>query len=314
MIRAGRLSTVAWLVTTVVVMAGGPAVVIAQQTTSLPCGDLGRTLGGHATLNDDGVCRVTLPRGDLDVMLLGAALPTGMGLTSWAAFLPTTGGASMVMGDLALTSHELPEVQRGLEQAGIRITAVHRHMLGEEPTMSFMHYMGLGEPQELALGLRHALARAPSALGDRVTAGGGGTRTGVVAGTSCSRIRRILGGAEQNTDEGPGYCKVSMPRSDLSVRVDGTLVPASMGVGSWFAFRETEDGRAAVIAGDMALTQEQVNPAIAALARRGIDVVALHNHMLFDEPRVMFFHFQERGDPVELAEGLRAGLDAAGLP
>src|SRR5690606_9381806 len=158
---------------------------------------------------------------------------------------------------------------------------------------------GLGEPQELALGLRHALARAPRALGARVAAGGGGTRTRVVAGTSCSRIPRILGGDEQNTHEGRGSCKGSMPRSGISVRVDGTRVPASMGVGSWVAFRETEAGRAAVIAGDMALTQEQVNPAIAALARRGADVVALHNHMLFDEPRVMFFHFQERGDPVE---------------
>ncbi len=91
----------------------------------------------------------------------------------------------------------------------------------------------------------------------------------------------------------------------------GVPIPPSLGIASWFAFQQTEDVRDAVIAGDMALREEQVNPAIAALRENGIDVVVLHNHMIGEEPRILFFHFQARGNPVRLAEGLRAGIDAA---
>jgi hypothetical protein len=101
------------------------------------------------------------------------------------------------------------------------------------------------------------------------------------------------------------------PRPQGEVRMEGHAVPPSMGIGSWFAFRETRDGREAVIAGDMALLEAQVNPAISALREHGIEVVVLHNHMLMEEPRIAFFHFQARGAPEALARGLRAGIDAA---
>lgn len=288
------------------------------------CEELGSLLGGSASASGD-VCRVTFPRADLTVRLLGATLPAGMGLTAWAAFAPAGERGSIVMGDLALKGGELQPVMASLRENGLRVTAVHRHMVGESPAMSFMHYLGIGEAGELARSLAAALDAAPAIPRRAGGAGRGGrgegaegtaggrARPGIVAGTPCEEIARILGGDPAAADAGPGYCKVSLPRSDLDVRVDGIPVPASLGIGSWFAFRETEDGGAAVIAGDMALTQEQVNSAIAALRERGIEVVALHNHMLFDEPRVVFFHFQARGAPGELARGLAAGLEAAGL-
>ncbi|MBW3661227.1 MAG: DUF1259 domain-containing protein, partial [Gemmatimonadetes bacterium] len=260
---------------------------------------------------DGATCRVTFPRGDLSVRLLGAELPAGMGLTAWAAFHPAGSKGAIVMGDLALTSEELGPVTAGLRENGLAITAIHRHMLGESPAMSFVHYLGIGPPDSLAGRLRAALDRAGRPFGGPASPTGG--EPGVVAGVDCDAIADALGADPAGADRGPGYCKVSLPRDDLSVTVDGIPVPASMGISSWFAFRQTADGEAAVIAGDMALLEDGVNPAVAALREAGIEVVALHNHMLFDEPTVYFFHFQARGAPLELARGLRAGLEAAGI-
>lgn len=282
------------------------------------CEELAEILGSPGTASGD-VCRVTFPRSDLEVRLLGAILPPGMGLTSWAAFAPAGGRGAIVMGDLALTGEELPAVMSGLRENGIRVTAVHRHMMGEMPSMSYMHYLGIGPADSLARALRDALGRISSARGgarEGVSGPPTAARTGeagIVAGVACDSLARALGVATEDAGTGPGYCKVSRPRSDLEVRVDGLAVPPSLGVGSWFAFRETAEGDAAVVTGDMVLTQERVNPAIGALRRNGVEVVALHNHMLHDDPRMMFFHFQVRGAPAELAEGLRAGLEAAGL-
>lgn len=302
--------------------AAGPSAAREAAVAGAPpgarCETLGSALRGAAAASGD-LCRVTFPRGDLPVRLLGATLPAGMGLTSWAAFAPAGARGAIVMGDLALTAEELGPVMAGLVGHGLRVTAVHRHMSGERPPMSFMHYIGVGPADSLALGLAAALEAAPSARGAAPAPAAGRTRevgeatTGVVAGTPCEDFARALGGDPAAADRGPGYCKVSLPRSDLELRVDGVGVPAALGIGSWFAFRETDDGSGAVIAGDLALTQDQVNPAIGALREAGIEVVALHNHMLFDEPRVMFFHFQGRGAPAALAGGLAAGLRAAGI-
>lgn len=279
------------------------------------CDELASVLNGAGSASGD-LCRVTFPRRDLSVTLLGATLPTGMGLTSWAAFAPAGARGAVVMGDLALTAAELPDVMAGLRANGLSVTAVHRHMSGEAPAMSFMHYLGFGPADSLARALAATLDASPGARG----AGGPATgaagqdtaESGVVVGIPCDELASTLGADPASADRGPGYCKVSLPRTDLDVRVDGQSVPAALGIASWFAFRQTSDGAAAVIAGDMALTGEQVNPAIGALRDAGIDVVALHNHMLFDQPHVVFFHFQARGAPRELARGLAAGLEAAG--
>jgi hypothetical protein len=286
----------------------GAATATAQD--GLPCDQLGSIIGGRAQLSN-GICRVNLPRGDLDVSLLGAKLPTGMGLTSWAAFHAVEPGVSMVMGDLALTPRELPQVMSGLRENGLEVAAVHRHMLGETPSVVFMHYMGTGDPVELARKLDASLQRAPSAKGRAPAASAPGSQQGSVAGTPCNRIEQILGAPSGSADTGAGYCKITLPRPAGEVSMMGVPVPPALGIASWFAFKQTEDGNEAVIAGDMALREEQVNPAIAALRQNGVEVVVLHNHMMGEEPRIMFFHFQARGNPIRLAEGLRAGIDAA---
>lgn len=307
----------------VVAMVGIRTLPAAASATPEPspgdrCDELAGILGGASTVTGE-VCRIAFPRSDLEVRLLGATLPPSMGLTSWAAFSPAGERGSIVMGDLALTSAELPRIMTGLRENGILVTAVHRHMLGESPPMSFMHYLGVGADVELARGLRAAMDRAPTSRGaanPNSPEPPGATRTGregIVAGAACDSIARVLDTDPTTAARGPGYCKVSRPRSGLDVQVHGIPVSAASGIGSWFAFRETDSGTAAVVTGDMALTEEQVNPAIRVLRASGIDVAALHNHMLFEQPGVMFFHFQGRESPLELANGLRAGLDAAGL-
>lgn len=296
--------------------AGGETAAPAP-APSESCDRLAATLGSAGSSSGD-VCRVTFPRSDLTVTLRDATLPPAMGLTSWAAFGPAGDRGAVVMGDLALTSEELPAVMAGLRANGIRVTAVHRHMLGETPPMSFTHYLGIGPADSLARALRSAMDRAPSSRGaarEGVAGPPAAARSGepgTVAGVACEALARTLATDPVEAATGPGFCKVSRPRTDLEVTVDGVPVDASMGVGSWFAFRETEGGDAAVLTGDMALTEERVNPAVRALLEADIEVVALHNHMLLEEPRVIFFHFQARGAPAELAEGLRAGLEAAG--
>lgn len=301
------IASLAWLV---------PSSISAQPPAE-QCEELGAILEGRATAGNE-VCRVSFPRDDLAVTLLGAVLPPDMGLTSWAAFADAGERGAVVAGDLALTSEELPAVVSGLRENDLRITAVHRHMMGESPGMSFVHYLGFGPAEELAAALRATLAGMPPTgglpAGLEVEPPWESGREGVVAGVECGDLAGTLGVDPAAANTGPGYCKVSIPRADLDVAVEGMPVPAALGIGSWFAFRETTDGGEAVVTGDFALTEERVNDAVEPLQRAGIGIVAFHNHMLGEEPRVVFFHFQARGEPHELARGLRAGLEAAGLP
>lgn len=290
---------------------------ISGQPPAERCEELGAILEGRASAKDQ-VCRVSFPRDDLAVTLLGAFLPPDMGLTSWAAFADAGERGAVVAGDLAVTSEELPAVVSGLRENDFRITAVHRHMLGESPETSFAHYLAFGPAEELAQALRATLAGMPPTgglpAGLEVELPWESGRKGIVAGVECGDLAGTLGVDPATANTGPGYCKFSIPRADLDVAVEGVAVPAALGIGSWFAFRETTNGEEAVVTGDFALTEDRVNDAVEPLRRAGIGIVAFHNHMLGEEPRVVFFHFQARGEPHELARGLRAGLEAAGLP
>jgi Domain of Unknown Function (DUF1259) len=276
----------------------------AQQLPPPACDELAALLLGSAA-PAGAVCKVNLPRTDLTVSLLGAALPPGAGLTSWAAFLPE-GDSSIVMGDLALTAAELPVVMQGLSLAGFSVTAVHRHMSGETPEMSFMHYMGRGDARRLAQSLRSALPsmRAPLVRSAESSIGSPGGVTGI----PCARIGQEFGTG--SLDSGSGFCKVTVPRNDLDITIGSLSIPASMGVASWFAFREVPDRTAVVLTGDLALEQDRVQAALDTVLAGGIDVVSLHNHMAGENPRIVFFHFQARGNALILAETMHHALDA----
>jgi hypothetical protein len=252
-------------------------------------------MGRPSLAQPDGVHRFGLSRSDLHVTVDGVAIRPAFALGSWLAFEPM-GDDAMVMGDLVLTQTELNPVMTRLAQGGIQITAVHNHLLRAEPMTFYMHIEGRGNPLKLAETLRAALK-----LTGTPPAAGSASTTGALDGAVLDRAMGRAGKAN-----GDVY-QFSAPRAETIM--DGDMaVPASMGTGTGINFQPAGDGRAAVT-GDFVLTEAEVNPVLATLRQNGIEVTALHNHMLNDRPHLFFMHFWAVGDPSTLARGLRAALD-----
>jgi hypothetical protein len=254
-----------------------------------------------------GVYRVGLPRTDLKVVLDGVEIKPTLALGSWLAFKPM-GNDVMVMGDLVLTEDEINPVMKRLEDGGVEITALHNHLLRSSPTTMYMHVSGHGEPTKLATTLREALGGSKTPFGGE-TVGGSQTQpapapasasldldTGMIDGV-LGRKGKVAGGVYQ----------VSVPRAE-AVKDSGMDVPEAMGSAIAINFQPTGGGKAA-ITGDFVLAANEVNPVIRALRGNGIEVTALHNHMLDDEPRMFFMHFWANENAEMLDKGLRAALD-----
>jgi hypothetical protein len=259
---------------------------------------VGDALGKAGAAQPDGVYRVGLPRSDLKVTLDGVQIKPAFALGSWLAFEPA-GDSAMVMGDLVLTHDEVNPVMKSLAEGGIEITALHNHLLRSSPATMYMHIEGHGDPVKLAATLHTALAlsgtpfAAPSASGAAQT-----------IDLDTAKLDGIIG---QKGKVNGGVYQVTVPRAE-PISDAGMSVPRSMGTGIAINFQPTGGGKAA-ITGDFVLTASEVNPVLLALREHGIEVTALHNHMLNEEPRLFFMHFWANGDAAKLATGLRAALD-----
>jgi hypothetical protein len=258
-----------------------------------------QALGKAGTVQADGGYRVPLPRTDLHVTLDGVTLKAGFALGAWVAFAPM-GDDAMVMGDLVLTQDEVQPVMKSLEENGFEITALHNHLLRAEPFVMYMHVMSHGDPVKLARTLHTALALSktpftaappapPSDLGVDVAALDGAI------------------GAKGTVNN--GVIQYNIPRKE-AVKDGGMVVPTSLGSAIAINFQPTGAGKAA-ITGDFVLLASEVNPVLRALRSNGIDVTAIHNHMLDDEPHMYFMHFWANDDAQKLAKGLRAALNKA---
>jgi hypothetical protein len=258
-----------------------------------------------------GVYRVSLPRTDLTVTLDGIPIKPALALGSWLAFRPM-GNEVMVMGDLVLTEDEINPVLTRLEQGGVEITALHNHLLRASPATMYMHVLGHGDPTKLATTLREALnasktpfgaetaAIPPQAAAQATTAAPPEQKLDL----DTAAIDQTLG---RKGKVNGGVYQVSVPRAE-AVKDGGMEVPEAMGSAIAINFQPTGSGKAA-IAGDFVLTADEVNPVIKALRTNGIEVTAVHNHMLNDEPRLFFMHVWANDDAQKLAKGLRAALD-----
>jgi hypothetical protein len=243
-----------------------------------------------------GVYRVGFPRTDLNVTVDGVALRPGFALGGWVAFHPMADGA-MVMGDIVLTQDEVGPVMRKLEEGGIAITALHNHLLRAQPMTLYMHIEAHGDPVKLAGAIHSglALSKIPFTLPP-------GTAT--PADIDMVGIDRIMGYFGQ--DNG-GVYQFGIPRAQ-PVTERSMALPGPMGAANSINFQPTGFDTAA-ITGDFVLTAEEVNPVIKALHAHGIEVTALHSHMLSEQPRLFFMHFWANDDALKLATGLRAALD-----
>jgi hypothetical protein len=239
-----------------------------------------------------------MPRGDLKVVVKGVEVKPVLALGSWVAF-KMVGKQAMVMGDLVMTEDEVSPVMARLQQGGIQQTALHNHILHESPRVMFMHIGGRGDPVKLAQAISAALKLTKT---PPPSAPGGGQPQAL--GIDTKQIEQTLGHSGKVNG---GVFQVSVPRAE-KITEAGMEVPPSMGVAIAINFQPTGAGRAA-ISGDFVLIASEVNPVIRALRENGIEVTALHNHMLNDEPRLFFMHFWANDDAMKLARGLRAALD-----
>jgi hypothetical protein len=268
-------------------------------------------LGKQGTEMPGGVYRVGLPRTDLKVLLDGVEIKPALALGSWLAFKPM-GNEVMVMGDLVLTEDEINPVLTRLEQGGVEITALHNHLLRSAPATMYMHVHGHGDPTKLATTLREALGASKTPFGAETAAVSpqAATQAATTASTEqkldldTAAIDQTLG---RKGKVNGGVYQVSVPRAE-AVRDSGMEMPEAMGSAIAINFQPTGSGKAA-ITGDFVLTADEVNPVIRALQANGIEVTALHNHMLADEPRLFFMHFWANDDVQKLAKGLRAAFD-----
>jgi hypothetical protein len=256
-------------------------------------------MGRSGSLQGGGVFKFGMPRSDLSVTSRGVRIRPALSLGSWIAMKPRGENEVVAMGDLVLTEAEYNRVVERLQEGGVGQTAIHKHLLDEEPEIWWTHVHAHGDPVAIARTVRAALALTGTPAQTQ-----GNSAPGEM-GIDTAQIRRILGHAGKVNG---GVYQVSVPRPE-TIRAMGIEVPPSMGTATALNFQPTGGGKAA-INGDFVMRANEVDPVIRALKANGIDVVALHNHMLDEEPRLFFMHFWANDDATKLARGLRAGLDA----
>jgi hypothetical protein len=259
---------------------------------------VGEALGKTGSAMPGGIYRVGLPRTDLKVTLDGVELKAGFALGSWLAFEPM-GSESMVMGDLVLTMDEVSPVMKKLFEGGIEVTALHNHLLRNQPFTMYMHVLGHGDPVKLAAALHIALAESKTPL----AAASAPAAAPPPIDLDTAAIDQVLGAKGANNG---GVYQFGIPRAEPIK--DGVMaVPPALGSANAINFQPTGGGKAA-ITGDFVLIAKEVNPVAKALREHGIEVTAIHNHMLDDDPHLFFMHFWANDDAKKLAEGLKAAL------
>jgi hypothetical protein len=246
------------------------------------------------------VHRYGFPRTDLTVTLDGVTIKPALALGGWVAFKPMHGGA-MVMGDLVLLESEINPVMLKMIEGGLDITAVHNHLLRASPATFYMHIGGHGDPAKMATVIHDALAVSKTPLSMPAAAA-----PPPAVDLDTAQLDQIMGAKGQANG---GVYQFNVPRRD-AVTMDGMAMtpPAPLGAAIGINFQPSGAGKAA-ITGDFVLTKDEVNPVIRALRANGIDVTAVHSHMLDEQPRLFFLHFWAVDDAMKLAKGLRAALD-----
>jgi hypothetical protein len=257
-----------------------------------------QALGRSGTTQPDGVRRYGFPRSDLHVQLDGITIKPALALGGWVAFQPM-GNGSVVMGDLVLTPEEVNPVMSALLKGGIHVTAVHNHLLRSLPQTIYMHVRGQGDPAQLAATLHSALALSHTPLAAPAAAA-----PQPALDLDTAAVDRILG--RQGKANG-GVYQFTIPRAETIVE-DGMSAPPSMGTGTAINFQPIGAGKAATT-GDFVLLASEVDPVMRALRSGGIEVTALHSHMLGEQPTIYFMHFWAMGSASQLATTLRGALD-----
>ncbi len=269
--------------------------------SAIDTGAIERLTGAKGALDaKEGVFKVSVPRKDLSVIIAGVKMSPPMGLTSWAAF-QRDGKDDMVMGDLVLTEDQISPVMSAALDNGLEVTALHNHFVWDSPKIMFMHIGGMGPEQDLATTVGRVFAKI------KETSGGKGERPDAQIDPANSsldpaKLDSALGLKGQYKD---GVYKFVVGRT---TRMHDVTIGSQMGVNTWGTFAGSDDK--AVVDGDFAMREAELQNVLKTLRKANINVVAIHQHMVGEEPRIMFLHYWGIAPAGDLAKGLRAALDA----
>lgn len=256
-------------------------------------------LGRTGAVQGGVVHRYGLPRSDLNVTVDGVTIKPSFALGGWVAFLPMPSGDAMLMGDLVLADTEISPVMKKLLDDGLEVSAIHNHLLRTSIPVFYMHVGGHGDPAKLATSVRAALAVSKTPLTQSAPA------------TPPPPVDLDTGALDQamrakGTANG-GVYQFGIPRSE-TITEGGMNIPPPMGLSTAVNFQPTGGGKAAVT-GDFVLLGGEVTAVMKSLRGNGIEVTALHSHMVDENPRLYFMHFWANDDAQKLATSLRAALD-----
>lgn len=286
-------------------LAGGGLYLLAAESPAIDAAKVGAAAGTKTTTTKDGVIRIAWARTDVAVQVDGMPLKPFAGLGSWAAFTAMKHGA-MVMGDTVVFQDEVTPAMDAAFAGGLEVTALHNHFFYDEPKVYFMHIGGQGDAEKLAAAVKGVWdaikkVRADSPQPAKQFPG----KSPVEGKLDAADIEKVLG---QKSETQQDVVKVTIGREGT---MHGVKIGGSMGLSTWAAFSGSDD--IAAVDGDFIMTAAEVQPVLRALRKADIHIVALHNHMIGEQPPVYFTHFWAKGSAATLAQGLRSALDAQAL-
>jgi len=279
-------------------LTASPEVFAQSNIRQLNVDGIAKAIGKEGDLTGD-MYKVSFPRSDLMVKAGDVVIKPALALVNWAAFIKSDSNA-ITYGDLVLLDDEINPVISKLEDGGIELSALHNHLLHENPRVMYIHFVGRGDEVEMAKVIRQALAVTKTPLGS--TPAGPETKPNLA-----KEIEEIIG---YQGSMGGGVLHINVPRNDIHVAAMGAAIPGYMGMNTPLNFQLEGDN--AAINGDFILRPAEVNAVIKVLRANGIEIASVHNHMLDEEPRLIFMHFWAYDKAVDLAKGLKVALGLLG--
>ena len=251
----------------------------------------------------NGEYKITVPQNDLHVVVDGFKIIPPMGLGSWAAFTPCADSV-MVMGDIIVTENDLKPVQQEVIRQGLMVSAIHNHFVRNHPNVMYMHIDGKGTADKLAVNIKAIFDKVKEVRGKDPKEG---KADSVLNTINIARLDSII---EAKGEMSKGVYKYTIGRPDVQLQEHGIPVSTFLGFNTWAAWQGTPEK--AAVAGDFTMLENEVGPVIKALVENGIEVVAVHNHMVYEKPRIFFLHYWGVGPVEQLAKALKAALDQTG--
>jgi Domain of Unknown Function (DUF1259) len=281
--------------------------ITAALATALDTPKIDQITGLKGKMNEkEGVYKVTFPRNDVKIVVDAWTMPPFMGLGTWAAFTATKDGA-MVMGDTVLLEDEVNAAMSAALDNGLNVTALHNHFFFDQPKIFFMHIEGEGSIDKLAGAVRkvYDAAKQIRAASPQPKDSFGAPQLPEKNSISAEPLNQIFGTAGEVNN---GMVKFTIGRP---AKMHGTNIAKDMGVNTWAAFAGSDDN--AIVDGDFAVTEDELQPVLKSLLKDKINIVAVHQHMTHEEPRIMFFHYWGRGPAKDLATAIKGGFLVGGL-